>query len=87
MKHEQVKVSLPKKFDSSVEFVINDKGIKVFNDPNKRQDIVKYKNEQNEFKHPYNIVLDFECTLKEVNEYDKDKKLILHIFIFQIVLV
>ena len=74
MKHEQVKVSLPKKFDSSVEFVINDKGIKVFNDPNKRQDIVKYKNEQNEFKHPYNIVLDFECTLKEVNEYDKDKK-------------
>ncbi len=35
-----------------------------------REDIIKFKNEGSKFKHPFNICLDFEATLKPIDKDD-----------------
>ena len=74
MKNEAVRAVLPKKFDKTKEFYINKKGESVPNDPNKREDILKFKNVNHTFKHPFQCVLDFESTLENVEDGLTDKQ-------------
>ena len=61
--NEAVHCIMPRKFDPNE---LDDNG-KVL----KREDQVKFKNYGNKFKHPFNIVLDFESTLEKINDVPK----------------
>ena len=63
MKNEVCRVELPRAEDTIDE---NGKVLKANN-------IMKFKNDSNEFKHPFHIIADFESTLLKVEEIDDEK--------------
>lgn len=44
--------------------------------PEVGKNTLQFKNHNNEFKHPFHVVADFECTLEKVNEFGSDKNTI-----------
>jgi hypothetical protein len=63
MKHDSCKVEMPRSEDYT-----DDKGIL-----RKANNIMKFKNFGNDFKHPFHIVADFESTLEKFEESNKTK--------------
>ena len=61
MNHEAVKAILPEK--NKVNFIGD------------REDILKFKNYGNNFKHPFSIFIDFESTLKPIQEEESKLEL------------
>ena len=61
--HESIRCVLPHKYVEG-ETILNHKGVEVIR---KQEDVIKFTNYQNEFKHPFHILMDFEATLEPIN--------------------
>ena len=70
MNHEAVKCVIPHKYIPGE--MIMDKYGKQVERP--REDIIKFKNDKNKFKHPFHVFMDFEATLEKISPDDEINK-------------